>query len=367
MPGAPGPQVTANRVPGYEDPTAFALKANIAPLLQILEKIESRAQHFAGTTLADYQHAQANAASYVIPLSVVPQNAAAIPLQMREQIVSGAVMHLPEFPLVPLPDDHSREVPFGMHGAELMKSGTWKHAQTEHFFVHYRGSDEAGMAVQYVEGAYTILMQLLNLDPQRGQARSHIFILPADEWKAYKSVHGMVPQLAGFAYKTELILGASDENTLARIDTVRVLCHEITHAILARFYRDQNLPLWLNEGLADYIGLRTIQAKGLMDGSDLWREKMMAVLSGTPDSQMDVAKVFTRIRYGNHATPDRIRAFYANSQKCVRTLIEKLPVDRFALFFNALAAGNQPDVALTLAYGRQCGNVEEFGKLVNGL
>jgi hypothetical protein len=342
--------------------------ANIELLLRMLEKIESRTRNFAGTTDADYQHAQANAASYVIPLSMVPQNVGSIPAPVREQIVSGAIMHLPEFPLVALPDDHSREVPFGAVGAELMKTGAWKHAQTEHFFVHFRGSAEAGLAVQYVEGAYTIIMRLLNLDPQRGPARSHIFVLPEDEWKAYKTAHNMSPLVAGFASKTELILGASGDG-FARVESIRVLCHEVTHAILARFYRDQKPPLWLNEGLADYIGLRTIQAKGVLEGAryQAVRDQIMAVLAGKPDPRMDVGKVFTRVRYGNRTTPDRMLAFYANAQKCVRTLIEKLPVDRFALFFNALTAGNQPNVAFTLAYGKQCGSEDDFGNLVNGL
>jgi hypothetical protein len=348
---------------------AFAHMGNVEPLLRMLGKIEARTQIFAGATEADYQHAQANAATYFIPLSMIPQNAAPIPAAIREQIVSGATMHLPEFPLVPLPDDHSREVPFGAQGAELIKTGGWQHAQTEHFFVHFRGTAEAGLAVQYVEGAYTIIMRLLNLDPQRGPARSHIFVLPPDEWKAYKAAHNLAPQLAGFAVKTELILGASASG-FERIESIHVLCHEVTHAIVARFYRDQRLPLWLNEGLADYIAVRTIQAKGVLDdGGKLQaaREKIMAVLTGKPDPQMDVGKVFARVRYGNKTTPDRLVAFYANSQKCVRTLIERLPVDRFALFFNALAAGNEPNVAFTLAYGKQCGSVEDFGRLVNAL
>jgi hypothetical protein len=42
-------------------------------------------------------------------------------------------------------------------------------------------------------------------------------------------------------------------------------------------------------------------------------------------------------------------------------------MDRFPLFFNALAAGNQPNVAFPLAYGKACGSVDDFGKLVNGL
>jgi hypothetical protein len=368
LPAARGPLSAPSPVPSYDDPMAFASTANIEPLLRMLEKIEARAQNFAGTTEAEFQHAQANAASYVIPLSMVPQNVAAIPAKVREQIVSGAIMHLPEFPLVPLPDDHSRQVPFGAHGAELIKTGAWQHAQTEHFFVHFRGNAEAGLAVQYVEGAYTVLMQLLNLDPQRGPTRSHIFVLPEDEWKAYKTAHALSPQLGGFAYKTELILGASADG-FARIDSIHVLCHEVTHAILARFYCDQKLPLWLNEGLADYIGVRTIQAKGVLEEANYqaWRDKIKAALAGKPDSRMDVGKVFTRVRYGNRTTPDRMSAFYANSHKCVQTLIEKLPVDRFTLFFNALAAGNQPNVAFTLAYGKQCGSVDAFGDLVNGL
>jgi hypothetical protein len=221
--------------------------------------------------------------------------------------------------------------------------------------------------VQYIEGAYTLLMRLLNLDPQRGPSRSHVFVMPPDEWKSYKASKDLAPQLAGFAYKTELILGASADG-LARIESIQVLCHEVSHAILARFYRDQRLPLWLNEGLAEYIGLRTIQAKGVLTGTlryQAFSTQIMAALARKPDQPMDVTKVFTRVRLGNRTSPDRAVAFYANSQKCVRALLEKLPVERFATFLNALAAGNEPNVAFTLAYGKQCGSVEDFAKLVN--
>jgi len=89
-------------------------------------------------------------------------------------------------------------------------------------------------------------------------------------------------------------------------------------------------------------------------------------LAGAPDAAMDVASVFNRVRYGGGTSPERLRAFYANSQKCVQTLFEKLPTEGFAQFFNMILAGNRAEVALAAAYGKQCDSVAAFQRIVNG-
>ncbi len=350
----------------FDDPAAFAPKTDLSAALQELAELEVEARNFAGTTEADYQRAQAAAAGYLIPLPVVPQKATNPPAWLREQMITQTTLH--EFTLVPILDDRSRVVPFGPHGAELIRKGPWKHAETDHFIVHYRGDAEARLTMQYIEGVYTVLTQIMNLDPQRGPAKSHVFVLPESEWKAYVAVKSFPPQLAGFAYKTELFLGAAADRD-DRAESIKVLCHEATHALVARYYPTRKPPLWMNEGLAEYIALRTMRSKGVASpkAGAAHRDEMMAQLTGKPDAVMDVTRVFTRVRYGSNTSPDRLAAFYANSQKCVQTLFEKLPVEGFAKFFNTLTAGNQPDVALAAAFGKQCDSVDSFTRLVNGL
>jgi hypothetical protein len=366
----------ATMMPGasYDDPTAFAPKPDITPMLRELEKIEAEARNFAGATEADYQRAQTGAAAYLIPLSTLaPQKAGSPPTWFREKTITQASMH--ESPLVPILDDRSKVVPFGPHGAEIIKRYPWKHAETEHFIVHYLGEPEARLTVQYIEGAYVIVTQLLNLDPKRGPAKSHVFVFPEKEWKNYRTAENLPQRLAGFAYKTELLLGeAADRQD--RAESIKVLCHEVTHTLVARFYGARRLPLWLNEGLAEYMALRTMRAKGVLTASASPSEKKAGALSrtsedlarfvGKPDPTMDVERLFNRVRYGSRTSPDRMAAFYANSQKCLHVLFEKLPVEGFPTFFNTILAGNRPDVALAAAYGKQCDSVAAFQRIVNG-
>jgi Sel1 repeat len=381
-PAVPPPMVLPPRnigtvttlMPGgsLDDPTAFAPKPDITPELRELEQIEAEARNFAGATDADYQRAQAAAAAFLIPLSTLaPQKAGSPPTWFREKTITQASMH--ESPLVPILDDRSKVVPFGPHGAAIIKRYPWKHAETEHFIVHYLGEPEARLTVQYIEGAYVIVTQLLNLDPQRGPAKSHVFVFPEREWKNYLTAESLPPILAGFAYKTELLLGEA-AGRQDRAESIKVLCHEVTHTLVSRFYGGRRLPLWLNEGLAEYMALRTMRAKGVLTASAP-TEKKSGVLSktgedlarfvGKPDPAMDVARLFDRVRYGSRTTPDRMAAFYANSQKCLRVLFEKLPVEGFSTFFNTILAGNRPDVALSVAYGKQCDSVAAFQQIVN--
>jgi hypothetical protein len=370
------PQVVSMVMPGVsrDDPTAFAPKPDLAPMLREIEEIELEARDFAGATIADYQRGHAGAGAYIIPLPVAPpQKAVNTPAWLRERTITQTTLH--EFSLVPILDDKSKVIPFGAHGAEIIKSYPWKHAETDHFIVHYTGESEARLTVQYIEGAYTVLTQLLNLDPQRGPAKSHVFVFSAGEWKGYLAAKSLSPQLAGFAYKTELLLGAATDRQ-DRAESIKVLCHEVTHALVARFYGARRPPLWLSEGLSEYIALRTMRSKGLLTASNSQGEKTagslaktrdeLARLTGKPDATIDVERLFMRIRYGSSTSPDRLAAFYANSQKCLQTLFEKLPPEGFAKFFNTIVAGNGADAALAAAYGRQCDSVAAFQRIVNG-
>ena len=346
---------------GYEDPTAFRAKADIAPMLASLEQSEMKARNFAGATDADYQRAKAGADLYFIPLPAAPQKTAAAPAWLREKTLSPTTLH--ETTLTPILDDRSKQFPLGFHSRVAITLHPWKHAETEHFVVHYLDEAEAKQTMQYIEGAYTMSTALLNLDPKRAPGRSHVFIFDDRTWPAFLSkIHieqqssgaGARTVLAGFAYKTELFFGASTDKE-RREQSAKTLCHEVTHAIVSRFYPGRKLPLWMNEGFADYVAARTLATKR--------GQAISTYLSHNGDGNMDVEKVFDRIKYGERSAPDRIVAFYGNSERCVRTVAEKLPLEAFPKFFNALAAGNEPSAAFSCAYGKQCDGVAAFKKV----
>ena len=86
---------------------------------------------------------------------------------------------------------------------------------------------------------------------------------------------------------------------------------------------------------------------------------------------MNVAAVLTRAGYGtsgNVLTDEAgLRIFYPNSEKCLRTLAEKLPAAALPRFVNLVVAGNPIEVSLKEAYGPACPNLATFKQLVDGL
>ena len=350
----PGGGFGGRSLSGYEDPKAFAPAPDIAPMLATLAKAELEARNFAGATEADYQRAKTGSAGYFIPLAVTPQSATAAPAWLREKTISQVTLH--EEQLIPIVDDRSSKVPLGAYGSDVIKQLPWKHAETQHFIIHYVGDAEARLTVQYIEGVFTVLTQLLNLDTARGATKSHVFIFPEGAWKDFTAKKGLPPQVEGFAFKTELLLGASAARG-DRWEAIKVICHEVTHALVARFYPGVRPPLWLNEGMAEYIATRTMRTKAVSATPPRTFAK--------PDAQIDVAQLFARLHYGEATSPDRIGAFYANSQKAVQVLFEKLPLDGFPRFFNLIVAGNEPGISLSSAYGKQCDGVAAFRTILN--
>jgi hypothetical protein len=188
-----------------------------------------------------------------------------------------------------------------------------------------------------------------------------VFLFANDQdWKAYLAKRHNAAPLAGFAYKNELLLPTVTERGGSE-ESLKTLCHEVTHAIVARFYPGAKPPLWLNEGFAEYIAARVMALKRAYS--------VDKYMSAKVDRPMKLDPVFRRIRYG--VAPLRgpeeypVAAFYANAAWCVRTVAEKLPPEGLPRFFNALCAGNSPDAALRFAYGTKCPDSAALADLVN--
>lgn len=120
-----------------------------------------------------------------------------------------------------------------MFGRELLAAGGWKHAQTEHFIAHYRENSDAFPLMKYIECAYFVAAQTLQLDTSRRPGKIHVFVFrDTPEWTAYTAKKGMPRGVLGFAYKDELLLGAFED----RDTYLKTLCHEAAHAVISHFY-----------------------------------------------------------------------------------------------------------------------------------
>jgi hypothetical protein len=345
--------------PASRGPGVFRAKESIEKQLSQLAEVERDARYFPGVTTAQAERARAAAARFFMDLPNPPQRPPA--KNWLDQRISDLKAPPPPAPLVELSSDLTAKHPTGMYGRELLAGGGWKHAETEHFVAHYRENSDAYPVMRYIECAYFVAAQTLQLDTTKDRRKMHVFVFPdAAKWAEYTRSKQMPPSVLGFAYKDELFLGAFEDKD----QYLKTLCHEAAHAVASHFYPTRRWPLWLNEGFAEATAIRSL---ALRRG-----HKIDRYLPAGGGAEINVQKVVDRIRYGAVpgtggmiAGPDGLSTFYPDSERCVRTLLEKLPAGLFPKFANRIFAGNGVAASLKDVYGDACPTPEMFALLVN--
>jgi hypothetical protein len=140
----------------------------------------------------------------------------------------------------------------------------------------------------------------------------------------------------GFSYI--VINGVSKFGTTLeeeKVEFYHVLVHEGTHAFLARYTGTHSLPLWVEEGLADFI------AASLVPQSDVNRKYVTATSVALKNPKM----VWELLDKERDLTPTE----YGIAQSLVRTLVEQ---DRKAMvsFLTLIKEGKTEEAAFEQAY-----------------
>lgn len=176
-----------------------------------------------------------------------------------------------------------------------ISSGKWVHGETDHFIVHATRNVEK--AARRSEMFYGKIREFFGNRPDLMKGKSHVFAFGAeDDWAQFA---GKIDQswAAGITRGNEFFFFFGDEakRTPAK---AKVTAHEMTHLMFNRFFVGQ-LPLWLNEGIAEYFGQR--------ESSTLTEfRRQMGAAKPYPLDELFAAK-------GYPSGQDRIQAFYAES------------------------------------------------------
>ena len=217
----------------------------------------------------------------------------------------------------------------------------WKHLQTEHFVLHHDQKMFAAKVARMGEQFYdAISADLPNLQDHFSPARSHLFIFrdPRD-WKAIVAgTPGLDPWTASFVSGQVMYL---QEMGTATSDKMDLLAHEMTHLVFNRFL-PVRLPLWLNEGLAEYYGefaYRAAKGMGQSKGNAFRPLR----------TWMPLAQLLDATAYP--ADPTEVALFYATSKYLVGYLLLRQPRDKWDAFFARLLAGEPARAALFDVYG----------------
>jgi hypothetical protein len=217
----------------------------------------------------------------------------------------------------------------------------WHHLQTEHFVLHHDQALFAAKVARMGEQFYdAISADLPSLQDRLSPARSHLFIFrdPRD-WKASVSDSPDIDAWASSFVRGDVMY--LQETGTATSDKMDTLAHEMTHLVFNRFL-PVRLPLWLNEGLAEYYGEFAYRAaRGMGQGK---RNAFRPLRSWMPLAHLLGATAYP-------AEPAEVAQFYVTSKYLAGFLLLRLPREKWVAFFGRVLAGESPLPVLLETYG----------------
>lgn len=223
-------------------------------------------------------------------------------------------------------------------GALALRRDEWKHAETENFIFHYL---DAGVAKQVaVEAEFfhrTISRDLNRLGSREGR-KGRIVIFDPAGWAAYRSLLHLDPLTGGAHLEGELVLGRDGDKFGGQ-----TLGHEIAHLTIYRWFPGR-IPLWLDEGYAEYISSVLLAAFHRARGYRA-RPRMHQLVA----EDFIPLERLTSMRSYPTATRELV-AFYVESQRLV-AFLRGIGKENFSNFLEAVAKGSYFESAVDSAFG----------------
>ena len=216
----------------------------------------------------------------------------------------------------------------------------WHHLRTTHFVIHYEKKIFAARVARLAESFYDYISADLPPDlPDRlATTPSHIFIFTdSRDWPAVISgTPGLSPLTVSFVRNQAMYLQEWGENSS---DKMSVLAHEMTHLVLNRFL-EKPIPLWMNEGLAEYYGEFAYRAVRGMGQSKS---------SAFPPTK-DLLPLKTLLSLTTYPPDTVVLTFYRTAKYLVGFLRLKHDPACWNTYFTAVATGSPSTPALLSSF-----------------
>jgi hypothetical protein len=220
--------------------------------------------------------------------------------------------------------------------ALALNAGEWKHSRTEHFIVHFRRQTEARRVARQIEFDLWFAAKALGFKKADYAGQSHVYIFEGEgEWKSFLNKVGMPSWTAAFAAGDELFLNVRGDSSNAESQ----IAHETTHAVIARLYPEQRWPLWLNEGMAEYMSSASVAAR---------RGKFVGRLQNEFPVLMPLEELVTLERYPQDTI--KVAALYYTGEALVRYLHDAHGEEKFREFIKVMMTGTPLQEAILKVY-----------------
>lgn len=229
----------------------------------------------------------------------------------------------------------------------ILAKGSWKYRQTEHFIVYFEDIMQSKIVADRCEYYFEKITYDLNYEKTiYWPGKCEVFIVPTEaKWQEYmEQMVERFDHIGGFVPRTgekEIYLCALSLPYLSV-----TFPHELTHLIFWEFAQGQEIPLWLNEGLAIY-------ESGLIGYADEMLQNKVKTTEHIPLKELVEAEIYPR-------TKEKMELYYAQAEKTVEFLITQHGRQRFSRFCQSLLSNQSFIKALNLAYGDKYYSQDEF-------
>ena len=225
----------------------------------------------------------------------------------------------------------------------------WKAAETPNFHVHFRRATEAKKVVREIEYDLNFVAQQLGAKPESYARKSHVYVFEdVGEWAQFLAKADAPDWFGSFAHGDELFLSVRGRDNHA-FDS-HTLAHETTHAAVSRIYGARRWPIWLNEGIAEYMGSAAV--------ADRKNQTLKRNQRDLCTADMPLAELLALQKYPD-ALPD-IARLYQTGEKFVRFLMSKGSPAQFVAFADALVDAQPFDAAIATNYPGQWPDPRKF-------
>jgi len=224
--------------------------------------------------------------------------------------------------------------------ALAIRPSEWKHAETEHFVIHFFRTFIAAPVTVEAEFYYRYITTDLEASPQNGAGggKTHIYLFESrEDWVAFRKAAFLEPWTGAVHIDGALFVPRYPEFKWKG----NALGHEISHLLVNRFVGTR-LPLWLNEGYAEDVSSRGNAAFYRARGY------LARPLELIPPGFMPLARLTTCTAYPPEAD---INTFYRESRALTSFLSGEGNKPKFLKMFTAMAQGAPFSVAVQDAYG----------------
>lgn len=231
--------------------------------------------------------------------------------------------------------------------ALAIQANEWKHAETTNFIYHFFHGFIATPVSVEAEFYYRVIAKELERDTSRWERKCHIYIFEKPEdWRAFQTKAQLDPWTGGIHSGGDLFIQRDPEQKFKG----RSLGHETAHLVVHRFL-GAGVPLWLNEGYAEYSSIRGyasfMRARGY--------SAKPASQAIAPADFMPLKALTESLAYPTDVK--QVTTFYIESEKLVRFL-SSVNQSQFLAFFDAMSKGAKFESALWKNFGSRFPSLE---------